>query len=262
MRVRTQYERELTLSWLERYIGLFIYASSIGYLGYARSGSRLVSPNLSHIRCSILYLCVAVAICFEFHYRPGILQHTRMLSDTLEESGVEGELPAWQTTLDQIRLANAQLQRRLADAEKDRELFRDLYAKASSHTGDITRENAELLERATLAEGQVRDGLRIVEGNCAERVRVLEMEVVRWKTTCELLSEKDRRTDDEVRRRAALEPELRAENGQLRERLDAITLDYQNMEKTLGILARQGSEQNKELVVPDALARGAVTVSA
>jgi len=151
-----------------------------------------------------------------------------------------------QISVDQLQLINAELERRKADAEKDRDLFRDLYGKASAHASEVTKENNELQERLTLAEGQVREGLGMMKGMYEERIRRLEAESQKWKGLCEVLTKRDERTDDEVRRRAALEPELRAENARLKEELEKLGKDYHKMEDVLEQLA----EQEEADVVP------------
>ncbi|CCM05923.1 uncharacterized protein FIBRA_08161 [Fibroporia radiculosa] len=146
--------------------------------------------------------------------------------------------PEVQNTLEQTQLVNEELQRRKADAEKDRDLFRDLYSKASAHASAVTNENNELQERVTLLEGQIRDGIGMLRGTYEERVQRLETEVGKWKGLCELLTARDRRTNDEVRRRAALEPELREENKRMREELEKLSRDYLQMEDVLEQLAQ------------------------
>ncbi|CAL1698270.1 unnamed protein product [Somion occarium] len=136
--------------------------------------------------------------------------------------------------LDQLRAANEELQRRKVDAEKDRELFRELYGKASAHVSEVSKENNELHERVSLLEGKVKDGLQLIRGTYESRVRLLEEEVKKWKGMYEILMARDRKMQgDELRRRAAVEPELRAENVKLREELEILTEDYEKMEKEL-----------------------------
>ena len=127
------------------------------------------------------------------------------------------------------------------EAEKDRDLFREMYSKASAHVGEVSRENSELLERAERAEGQVKDGLRMIKGTYEERVRVLEAEVARWKEQTALLTARDRRTleNEEFRRRAAMEPELRAENERLKEEMGKLREDYGQLEATLAQIGEQ-----------------------
>ncbi|EED84085.1 predicted protein [Postia placenta Mad-698-R] len=139
-----------------------------------------------------------------------------------------------QPSIEQLQLINVELQRRKVDAERDRDLFRDLYGKASAHAGEVSKENNELQERLVIAEGQ---------GTYEERVRLLEAEVAKWKAQCELLVSRDQRTDDEVRRRAALEPELREENERLSHLLEALQKDYSRME---GELAALGEKEQPE----------------
>ncbi|PIL26028.1 hypothetical protein GSI_11782 [Ganoderma sinense ZZ0214-1] len=131
----------------------------------------------------------------------------------------------WEKTLSQLRSINETLQKRRTEAEKDRDLFRDLYSKASLHASEVSKENNELAERATLAESQARDGLAMIKATYDERIRLLEQEVERWKGQVHVLTERDRRMNDELRLRAALEPELRRENMRLREQLEILILE-------------------------------------
>ncbi|KAI1787338.1 hypothetical protein LXA43DRAFT_714426 [Ganoderma leucocontextum] len=152
----------------------------------------------------------------------------------------------WEQKLAQLRAVNGDLQRRKAESEKDRDLFRDLYSKASMHASEVSKENNELTERAALAETQARDGIVMVKATYEERIRLLEQEVERWKRQVQVLTERDRRMNDELRRRAALEPELRTENMCLMEQLDGLE-NYRRMEGTLEGLARQQVEETREL---------------
>ncbi|KAI0354268.1 hypothetical protein OH77DRAFT_524369 [Trametes cingulata] len=166
---------------------------------------------------------------------------------------VEKEQPAllsaaeWEQKLSQLRAANEELQRRKAEAEKDRDLFRDLYNKASAHASEVTKENNELLERAELAEGQARDGLAMIKATYEERARRAESEALRWKTQYEIIVQRDTRTDDEVRRRAALEPELRLEVARLQEKLDNLEEDYRRMEGLLEGFTKEQVEETAEI---------------
>ncbi|KZT00210.1 uncharacterized protein LAESUDRAFT_718280 [Laetiporus sulphureus 93-53] len=141
--------------------------------------------------------------------------------------------------MEQLRLVSEELQRKKLDAEKDRELFRDLYSKASAHASAVTKENNDLHERLALAEGQVKDGLRMVRGTYEARIALLEAEAEKWRHVAEVLAARDNRTDDEVRRRAALEPELQEENRRLREELEKLRMDYRKMEQALAQSAEQ-----------------------
>ncbi|KAH9857981.1 hypothetical protein C2E23DRAFT_718932 [Lenzites betulinus] len=131
-------------------------------------------------------------------------------------------------------------ERRLKYVEDDRDLFKTLYSEASSHAARLATENAALEARATLAEGQVRDGLAMVRGTFEERVRTLQEEAERWRAQYALLSTRDARTDDDVRRRAALEPGVREENARLRAEAEEVRAD---MEKMAGIIAQMTGQR-------------------
>ena len=164
----------------------------------------------------------------------------------------------WEQTLAQLRAENEDLRRRRTDAEKDRDLFRDLYGKASAHATAVTTENNELAERGALAEGQARDGVALVRATYDARVRALEQDVARWRGQAQVLAARDARSDDDVRRRAALEPELRAENERLNEQLRMLEEDYRNLEALFDSLAKQ---QNEETAVLESAAMEPVLTS-
>ncbi|KAH8110935.1 hypothetical protein DFH11DRAFT_1729911 [Phellopilus nigrolimitatus] len=94
------------------------------------------------------------------------------------------------------------------DAQKNAELFRDLYGQASSFTDGLRRENAELTDRVTLAESQLSKGLELIRAQGAAQVKQLSEELDKTQVLLHVFKEKDQRTDDEVRRRAAREAEL------------------------------------------------------
>ncbi|PSS37800.1 hypothetical protein PHLCEN_2v367 [Hermanssonia centrifuga] len=153
----------------------------------------------------------------------------------------------WEIKLEQLRATNEELQWRKADAEKDRELFRDLYNKASSYATQVTKENDELHSRVSLAETQVRDGLAMIRATYDARIRKLEGSVARLEGLNALLTAKDLKTQgDAVRRRAAEETELRGDNQRLRAELAELRLDYGRMERLLEQLGEQELEELSE----------------
>lgn len=105
------------------------------------------------------------------------------------------------------------------DAMKQAELFRELYGKASSFADEKKQENEELLERTKRAEGQATIGVDFVRKQYAVQERKLKEELEQQQILVRILTLKDRRTDDEVRRRAALEPELRNKIDELEEEI-------------------------------------------
>lgn len=102
------------------------------------------------------------------------------------------------------------------DAEKDRDMFREYYGKASSHVSEMTAKSSALEEELGVAKSQLSEGLSLLKGMYEERVKQTQIEVEKWKGLCKVITEKDERTNDEVRRRAAEAPELREEVERLR----------------------------------------------
>ncbi|KAI0254569.1 hypothetical protein BJV78DRAFT_928792 [Lactifluus subvellereus] len=102
-----------------------------------------------------------------------------------------------------------------ARALADVDFFRGQYQRASDFTSSMRSENEELLARATLAESQSINGVAMVRATFESRVAKLDAEVQKYKALSEMLTERARRTDDDVRYRAAIAPELEREYQQL-----------------------------------------------
>jgi hypothetical protein len=98
----------------------------------------------------------------------------------------------------------------------DVDFFREQYQRASDYASSTRSENEELLARATLAESQAANGVALVRATFEARVAKLEAEVQKYRALSEMLTERARRTDDDVRYRAALAPEFEREFKQLR----------------------------------------------
>ncbi|KIK94326.1 hypothetical protein PAXRUDRAFT_457755 [Paxillus rubicundulus Ve08.2h10] len=93
-------------------------------------------------------------------------------------------------------------------ADKDRDFFREQYAQASAFVGSVSEENLELEKKAKIAEGQAQEGVAMIKALFENRVKALQDDIQRWKSLAELLQEKDNRTNDMIRLRAAEAPEL------------------------------------------------------
>lgn len=119
----------------------------------------------------------------------------------LERAQWAEEKMALQSGADALRADKAQ-------ALTDVDFFREQYQKASAFTSTTRAENEELLARATLAESQCVNGIAMIRATFEARVDKLEAEVQKYKTLSDILTERARRTDDDVRYRAAIAPEL------------------------------------------------------
>ncbi|KAG1874890.1 hypothetical protein F4604DRAFT_1581815, partial [Suillus subluteus] len=110
-------------------------------------------------------------------------------------------------------------------AEKDRDFFRDQYTQASGFVSATRAENVELEQKAKTAEGQARDGVALIKHMFESQIKALKEDVDRWRGVSALLQEKDRRTDDLIRRRAAEHPELAERCRQLERQVDLLRAD-------------------------------------
>ncbi|KAM6494626.1 hypothetical protein JOM56_009249 [Amanita muscaria] len=96
------------------------------------------------------------------------------------------------------------------DAIKESNFFREQYGRASAFVTSVRDENVELEKRAKIAEDQAKSGVAMVKVTFESRIKELEQHVEKWQMMATFLIQKDQRTDnDELRRRAAEEPELR-----------------------------------------------------
>lgn len=97
------------------------------------------------------------------------------------------------------------------DAAKDREHFREAYVKASEYVDGLGKELAESKERLQIAESQVEHSIKLIQRTSRAKEAKLQSELDRAKDLLHILTTRDERTDEEVRRKAAIEPELRVE---------------------------------------------------
>ncbi|KAG2136968.1 uncharacterized protein EDB93DRAFT_1091420 [Suillus bovinus] len=107
-------------------------------------------------------------------------------------------------------------------AEKDRDFFRDQYTQASNFVSATRSENVELEQKVKTAEGQARDGVALIKHMFESQIKALKEDVDRWRGVSALLQEKDRRTNDLIRRRAAEHPELVERCRQLECQVDSL----------------------------------------
>ncbi|THV00253.1 hypothetical protein K435DRAFT_751283 [Dendrothele bispora CBS 962.96] len=167
----------------------------------------------------------------------------------------------FQRQLEELRTANESLTAALATAnaakesiekdkayvENDKEIFREQYAKASAFVSSVRDENVQLEQRAKIAETQAKEGVALIKATFERREKDLEAEVARWQTLAGFAIEKDMRTNDDVRRRAAEEPELRRKNEELKAELENANIIVEEQEDTLANLRVTNEELKVEL---------------
>ena len=149
------------------------------------------------------------------------------------------ERAAWSTERSSVQSELSRLQASHAAAQRDADFFREQYRSASTFVSAVRTENDELVERTKIAESQASTGVKMVRATYESRVKKLEDELRRFKALVELLKEKDRRTNDEVRWRAAMEPELRKENQRLRAALEEREAEVDEMNDELHAAEKQ-----------------------
>jgi len=166
------------------------------------------------------------------------------------------ELDSFQRQMEELRTANETLTAALAaatlaketaekdklSAEKDKEIFREEYARASAFVSSVRDENKELEKRAQIAEGQAKDGVALIKATFERRQKDLEVDLEQWRRLAAFAIEKDMRTNDEIRRRAAEEPELRRKNEELKAELENANLQLDEQDAQIATLERELEE--------------------
>ena len=144
----------------------------------------------------------------------------------VEEAGADAILASEGKKWEEERVAlNASLQRAVElkeSAEKDRDFFRAEHSKASSFVLSVRGENTELEKRVQIAEGQAKAGVAFVRAAFSARIDTLQKDAREWRMQATFMREKIDRTNDDIRRRAAEEPELRARCEDLEEELESL----------------------------------------
>jgi hypothetical protein len=134
-------------------------------------------------------------------------------------------------------------ERALADVD----FFRAQYQRASDFTSSIRIENEELSARAALAESQATKGVALVRATFEGRVAKLEAEVQKYKTLSEMLTERARRTDDDVRYRAALMSEYERDLRQLGGRFNELEAELEETKDDLYDEKRASSKLRRQV---------------
>ena len=106
----------------------------------------------------------------------------------------------------------------------------------------IRAENTELLERVEVSDKRAVDGVALVKATFQERIRVLEQDVAQTRAGYRLLLERERRTGDEIRRRAGEEPELRARCERLQRMIEQLKFEKKALQMDLDEL--RGEQEN------------------
>ncbi|KAJ7182856.1 hypothetical protein C8R43DRAFT_822332, partial [Mycena crocata] len=118
-----------------------------------------------------------------------------------------------------------------AEAEQQRELFREIYGKASQLVDEKTAENKELEKRCQIAEETTREGIATIKATFDLREVTLKADVRDWRNQAIFLREQAIRTQDpDLRRRAAEQPELVVKRDRLLDEIEIYQDKLENLE--------------------------------
>lgn len=163
-----------------------------------------------------------------------------------EATALRQEKEGWVTERESLAAEIKLLKISKEDLEDDRNFFRLQYGTASAFTGQLQQENQELQLRATVAEKQVTAGVGLIRITYEVRVQKLEDELNKAKGIVKVLTDKDRLTNDDLRRRAALEPALNATIDKLREESKSLQEGLNNVVKHRNDLLVEKAEMRFE----------------
>ncbi|KIJ62309.1 hypothetical protein HYDPIDRAFT_94731, partial [Hydnomerulius pinastri MD-312] len=166
----------------------------------------------------------------------------------LKRTELRQERDALSNSVTELTVAVESLTTAKASAEKDRDFFREQYAQASGFVGSVRAENVELEKKAQIAEGQAQEGVAAIKALFENRVKALQDDVYRWKTLAELLQEKDHRTNDEIRLRAAQAPELEERCRQLVNENDSLETDLRKLGQAQQRVSIQRNKLYREIL--------------
>jgi len=189
------------------------------------------------------------------------------------QSLLAAERSTWDAERSSLVAQLASVEISKTQAEKNTEFFREQYGHASAFVTNIREENKELEKQAKIAEEQAKLGVGLVKATFELRMKTLEDDMKVWRRMAEFAMEKDSRTNDEVRRRAAEEPELRVLTARQQEdlkaaemRIEELGADVDEKERVVLALveelenwkkenARLNSELNEALIKLDRIGR-------
>ena len=179
---------------------------------------------------------------------------TKTLEQELAEARAQLalQITSWENERETLTLNIETAIRGKVSAEQDRDFFQEQYTKASGFVSSVRDENSELEKQIKIVIDQAQSGVSLIKTTFELRTKSLEEDARAWRKIAEFLIEKDHRTNDNIRRRAAEEPELRArcdrQEGALEdfsERLLQLEMDLDEKER-LFVEAEEGRKEWQE----------------
>ncbi|KAH6909770.1 hypothetical protein BKA70DRAFT_175746 [Coprinopsis sp. MPI-PUGE-AT-0042] len=156
------------------------------------------------------------------------------------------ERATWAEEKYQLEIAVQSAGDRKALAERDCERFRDEYMRASGTVGQLRAEKHDLEKELGIAQAQAKSGVLAVRALFEGRVEDLTKQRDSWQRTAEFIIEKDRRTNDDIRKRAAEEPELRAKYQRYRIRSRELEVKVEDGDEEIRILREEVNREKQE----------------
>lgn len=195
------------------------------------------------------------------------------VTPTVEDTAIETpdeSLLACRTELEKLQQLVERLSKQNRDYKKDADLFREEYLRASAFATDLQKElqplrlellntrseliNAQSELKSTQtdlerARRQVAENVASVRQFYAVKFGDMEKEIEELKRHKAFFQEKDRRTDDEIRKKAARETEVQAKCVELEAKRKALVKDIADAGMERRLAERKLEEENERLKI-------------
>ncbi|TFK23851.1 hypothetical protein FA15DRAFT_444696 [Coprinopsis marcescibilis] len=145
----------------------------------------------------------------------------------------EADTAKWEEEKFHLQLSIKTAGEQKALAERDAAYFRDLYMQASASSGLLQTEKKELEKELAIAKKQATEGVAAVRETLNLRIKDLQTRHDNWMRTAQFVIEKDRRTNDDIRKRAAEEPELRAKIKSMKQKCATLAETIHNLQNVI-----------------------------
>lgn len=161
------------------------------------------------------------------------------------EAVLAKERAEWAEEREKLKQSVSMLETSRSNLRSESDFLREEYRKASGAAASLRSENIDLEKRATLAESQATQGVALVRGTFEVRVKRLEEDLGRAKALNHILIEKERRTDDSIRWKAALHDEIERENVILTRKGELLEAEIDELKEEIRSVKRENEKMDR-----------------
>ncbi|KAG2004813.1 hypothetical protein CC2G_003331 [Coprinopsis cinerea AmutBmut pab1-1] len=149
------------------------------------------------------------------------------------KSAYEADRIKWEEEKFRLELELKRAMERKDLADRDCASFREQYMKAYAATSELQSEKKDLQKELEIAKKQTVEGVAAIRAMFDGRLKDLKKDRDKWQRVAEFIMEKDKRTNDDIRRRAAEEPEVRRRYQKYKEKAVILEQERDNLHAVL-----------------------------